>query len=141
MVHQFVFQRFLSFDIQMVGRFIQQIEVRLRQPQQQHAEPRLLSAGKPADRAPLHLDREAGSREQRARPLIAYVEAADDRVHRRVGVGEASEGLIAIAEHQRLRDPDAGMRRLRIFDRCAQHRHRFLDQDRRHPSHHQSRHA
>src|SRR6267154_5700091 len=100
MVHQFALQSFLPLDIQMVGRLIEKIEVGLGQPQQQHAETRLLSAGKLADRTALHLDRKAGAREQRARALIADIEAADDRTHWGVGVGKTAESLIAIAEHQ-----------------------------------------
>ena len=51
MRQQFVLQRLLPFDIQMVGGFIEQIEVRLSEQQQQQAETRLLPTGKPADGA------------------------------------------------------------------------------------------
>ena len=44
MLQQFVFQRFLSLDIQVIGWLIEQIEVWLGKPQQKHAETRLLSA-------------------------------------------------------------------------------------------------
>ena len=71
MLQQFVFQRFLPLDIQVVGGLIEQIEVWLGKPQQQHAETRLLSAGKPADRSALHRNRQACTSEQCARPLIA----------------------------------------------------------------------
>ena len=62
---QFILQCFLSLDVQMVGRLIEQIEVGLGQPQQQHAEAGLLPAGKLADWSALHLHGEAGARQQR----------------------------------------------------------------------------
>ena len=43
--HNSVLQRLLAVDVDMVGRLIQQIEVRLGQPQHQQAEAGLLSAG------------------------------------------------------------------------------------------------
>src|SRR5689334_13136679 len=104
MLQQFVFQRFLALDIQMVGRFIEQIEVWLGEPQQKHAETRLLSAGKPPDRTALHRNLQTRAGEQCARTLIADLETADDRVHWRVGIGKIAEILFTIAERKRLRD-------------------------------------
>ena len=44
-------------------------------------------------------------------------------MHRRVGIGKGGQILLAIAESERLRDLDAGLHGLRIFDRLPQHRH------------------
>src|SRR3954447_715884 len=119
MLQQFVLKRFLSLDIQVVGRLIEQIEVWLGKPQQKHAKTRLLPAGKPADRTALHRNRQAGAGEQFARTLIADIESADDRMHRRVGIGKIAEVLSAIAERKRLRDLDTGRRGSRVFDRLT----------------------
>src|SRR3954469_3740047 len=102
-------QRFLPLDIQVVGGLIEQIEVWWGKPQQQHAETRLLSAGKPADRTALHRNRQAGTGEDRARSVRADLESADKRVHRRVGIGKIRQILCAIAERKRLRNLDASL--------------------------------
>ena len=112
---QFVLQRFLPLDIEMVGRLIQQIEVRLGEPQQQHAEPRLLSAGKSV--------RSDGSASRSICPAPAsnvrarWSPTSKRRVIVRIGVSaspKVGQRLIAIAEHERLRRLDSRLRRLRV---------------------------
>ncbi len=58
---QLPLQRLLALDVEMVCRLVEQVEVRVGQPQHQHAEPRLLPAGELPDRPPLLLDGEAGA--------------------------------------------------------------------------------
>ena len=69
-VQQFFLERFLALDIQMVGRLVEQVEIRLGQPQHQHAEPRLLSAGEFSIGRPC-LRWKGRRRKQRARALVA----------------------------------------------------------------------
>ena len=79
MVQQFVLQRLLPLDIQMVGRLIEQIEVRLGRrrnsmPRRAFCPPDSLPIGRPCMSIEM-----PGAREQGARPLIADIEAAADR--------------------------------------------------------------
>ena len=67
------------------------------------------------------IDVHAGAGKQRACPLIADVEAPGHGFHRRIGVDQIGQGLVAVAEHQGRRRLDALLPRLRIVDCLAQH--------------------
>jgi len=76
-LHQLGLQCFLPLDVEMVGRLIKQVEVRRRQPQHQHAKPRFLAAGQPADWIDLHIDADPDARQQAAGAMLANLQGAN----------------------------------------------------------------
>ena len=71
-------QGFLAVDIQMVGRFVQKVEVGVGQPEDQHGQPRPLSARKRADGRILQAKINSRPGQHPTRPLVAQIELCGD---------------------------------------------------------------
>jgi hypothetical protein len=74
MRQQFGLQPLLAGDIDVVGRLVQQLEVRLGQPKREQTQPRLLSRRQQADRPALHVHGEPRAGEQAGAALVAKPE-------------------------------------------------------------------
>src|SRR5688500_15251429 len=96
MSQDFVLQPLLAGDVDMVGRLVEQIEVRLEEADGQEAQSRPLAEGEFADRAILLFERKAGRSQQALAALVALVELAGDVIQQRDFVGQEAHGLIDI---------------------------------------------
>ena len=117
MLDQFALQGVLPLDVEVVGRLVQQVEVRPRQPQKQHRQPRLLTAREARGGRGLGVD---GNPAPASRARAGWSARSLVRFTASQGVGKASslrQRLVGPTEPQAGRHPDV---RVRSGECCPQ---------------------
>ena len=107
---QLVFEHVLSVDVEMIGRLVEKVEVRLDQPQQQHRKSCPLPARQAGQRRDLGVDAYPRSGKLRPRLMVAEAARPFDRLPWRREVIKQRQRLVGIADPEARRSSDIRVR-------------------------------
>ena len=108
LVEDFGFELFLPGDVDVVGGFVEEIEVGLDEAEGEEAEAGFLAGRKERDGFALGVDTEAGAGEETGGALVAHGVPGGDEAVGGLGVGEVGHELVGVTGDGGRGDADAG---------------------------------
>src|SRR4051812_36486882 len=105
---QFCLEPLLAEDVHVVRGLVQEIEVRLRQPEREQPQPGLLTRRQPADRLVVHVHAEARASQEAGGAPVAETRTRRYATVRRLAARQVGHTLRGMTEDDTRADPHPG---------------------------------